>query len=54
MFRGLPEARTGVILLKIKIFYPKTGLRFALAGHISEKVFFIVTHILSSFECPVT
>ena len=40
MFRGLPEARTGVILLKIKIFYPKTCLRFALAGHISEKVFY--------------
>ena len=36
MFRGLPEAKTGVILLKIKFFYPKTGLRFALAGHISE------------------
>ena len=40
MFRGLPEAKTGVILLKIKFFYPKTGLRFALAGHISEKVFY--------------
>ena len=40
MFWGLLEAETGVILLKIKIFYPKTGLRFALAGHISEKVFY--------------
>ena len=37
---GLPEAKTGVILLKIKFFYSKTGLRFALAGHISEKVFY--------------
>ena len=40
MFRLLSEAKTGVILLKIEIFYPKTGLRFALAGHISEKVFY--------------
>ena len=45
MFRLLSEAKTGVILLKIEIFYNKTGLRFPLSCKVNE-TFFILTLIL--------
>ena len=40
MFRGLPEAKIGVLLLKIENFYFKSGLRFALSCHLSENIFY--------------
>ena len=40
MLWGLPEAKTRVILLKIEIFYYKSGLRFALSRKVSEKSFY--------------
>ena len=40
MFRGLPEAKIGVLLLKIENFYKKSGLRFALSCHLSENSFY--------------
>ena len=40
MFRLLSEAKTGVILLKIEIFYNKTGLRFPLSCKVSETFFY--------------
>ena len=45
MFRGLWEAKTRIILLKIEIFYNKSGVKFALSHKNSEKVF-LVTRIL--------
>ena len=40
MFRGLPEAKIGVLLLKIENLYLKSGLRFALSCHLSENSFY--------------
>ena len=40
MFRLLSEAKTGVIILKIEIFYNKTGLRFPLSCKVSETFFY--------------
>ena len=40
MFRGLPEAKIGVLLLKIENFYSKSGLRFPISCKISEKIFY--------------
>ena len=40
MFRGLWEAKTRVILLKIKIFYSKNKVKFALSHKNSEKSFY--------------
>ena len=40
MLWGLPEAKIRVILLKIEIFYYKSGLRFALSRKVSEKSFY--------------
>ena len=40
MFRGLWEAKTRIILLKIEIFYTKSGVKFALSHKNSEKVFY--------------
>ena len=40
MFRGLWEAKTRVILLKIENFYNKSGVKFALSHKNSEKIFY--------------
>ena len=40
MLWGLPKARTCVNLLKIEIFYYKSGLRFAQSQKVSEKFFY--------------
>ena len=40
MFWGFQEAKKHVILLKIKNFYIKTGLKISFSCHLSEIIFY--------------